>query len=601
MKKIFLMMTLFAASASAQNAVQKLTEAVNFYNERNYGVAHKLFGELIHENTLEEKNLVSAKYHSADCLLNLNQLDGAAIEFEDLIEHNNFSNFREPALYKLGMIYFYKGEYRKSRERLSSFISGYSLSEMLGSAYYWLGRSYFAENKFIEAGESFNNSIEKKQTNEFLVNSIYFLGLVHETGKDYKNAVRDYDELLAYYKDDPLAPKSQMRIGICYFNLNDYDNAILELSDPLLQKLDEKDLTDARMILATSYVRLKEYTNAARVYSELLAVQHDPAMSNRIKFSLAWIYFQQGGYDDAYKIFKELSALPADSLKIESLFWSGESKRYSGDVKSAGAIFTEFIEKYPGHPLAAKAQLGIGSVFFDQSNTADAEKALINATISDDRSTRGRAYTLLGEMRLDKKLFDDAGKYFSEALKLTPKASELNNRASLGFAVSEFYLNHYSSAISLLEELKESSKNFEVDKTNFYLAEAYFSKEQYSASLKNYNSIKSSSESIIRQTVLGKAYCYFNLKDFPNAIYYFNEYLSRYKTDPSANEIRLRLAESYFGNKNFEKASGIYSELFSKENFTLDNDLAYYQYGQSLFKSGKSEEAIKAFKILQEK
>lgn len=601
MKKTFLLITLFTLPLFAQSISDKLTSAINFYDDHNYGVAYKLFREISIRPDLEEEDLVTAKYYAAECLFNLDQLDGAAIEMEDLLDKFMLSNFREAALYKLGIIYFKKGEYRKSRERLATFINIYKSSYYFGSAYYWIGEDYFAENRLIEAEESFKEALEQKPTNQFIVNTIYSLGQVHETAKDYKNAVSNYDELLAYYQDSSLAPKSQLRIGICYFNLNDYDNAILELTDPLIKKLDEKELINAKFFLANSYVRLKEYKNAAQVYSDLLSNTGDKTIIDRINFSLAWIYFQQNNYEDAYSNFLELSGNSDDSLKIASLFWSGECKRYSGDMKSAEEIFKEFLEKYPSHPLAAKAQLGIGSLSFTQNNTADAEKALINATMSNEKSTRGRAYTLLGEMRLNKKLFEDAKKYFSEANKITQSSSELNARAVLGLSVAEFYLNNYDAAIKNLESVKSSFKDFEPDKTNFYLAESYFSKGQFSAALKNYNSIKSSSEQILRQTTLGKAYAYFNLKDFPNAIYYFNEFAAKYKSDASINDVKLRLADSYFGNKNFDKASAIYRELFSKENFTLNNDLAYYQYGQSLFKSGRADEAIKAFTNLQEK
>ncbi len=601
MKKIFFIVFLFTLSISAQNMNKKFISAINFYEAHNFGAAYQLFNEIFSEKILDEQKLIAAKYYSADCLLNLDQLDGSAAELEYFIDHFKYSNFHESALYKLGTIYFVKGEYRRARERLITLINEYKYGEYTGSAYYWIGEAYLAESKFVDAEENFREGIAQKRTNKFIVNSIYSLAQSYEKIKDFKSAVANYDELLAYYQDDPLAPKSQMRIGICYFILNEYDNAILELTDPLLKKLPHKELVEAKFFLANSYVRLKEYKEAAQVLIELLGDIKELPISNKINFSLAWIYFQQTNYDEAYKIFKELAGSLDDTLKVSSLYWSGECKRYLGDDKTAGEIFKQFIEKYPSHPFASKAQLGIGSVYFNQSNTADAEKALLNATISEDKATRGRAYTLLGEIRLNRKLFNDAKTYFLEAVKLTQNQSELNFRASLGLAVSEFYLNNYSASVKTLEDLKTRAKNFENDKINFYLAESYFSQGQYSPSLKNYNSIKSSSSEINKQTILGKAYAYFNLKDFPNAIYFFNEFLTKYKNDQSTNEVRLRLADSYFASKNFDKASIIYRDLFSKENYALNNDLAYYQYGQSLFKAGKLDEAITAFKNLQEK
>jgi TolA-binding protein len=601
MKKIILFLFTFLISISAQQLNDKYAQALNAYSNHEYGTAYQILKEVFAEGTLNEKELSSAKYYSAECLLQLDELDGAASEFESFIDKFKFSSFRETALYKLGSLYYTKGEYRKARERLNILLAEYHYSSFKGSSYYWLGESYLAEEKYVDAEENFNEAIKQEKTNKFFVNSLYSLAQVYERTNDYKKAIAEYDELLAYYKDDPLAPKSQLRIGICYFNHKDYDNAILELTDPLMKKLPVKELNDAKYFLANSYVRLKEYKEASQVYKELLNETQDEPYIEKIKYSLAWLNFQQNDYENAYKIFSELSSHSSDSLKAISLYWSGECKRYLGSTKEAAEIFKSFIEKYPTHGFVSRAQLNIGAVNLNQTNSGEGEKALLNATMSEDLSTRGKAYTFLGELRLNKKNYEDAKKYFSQAVKLTSGDKELNNRSVFGLAVADFYLNDYSNTALNLESLKARTKNFETDKVNFYLAEAYFLRGKYSAALKSYNSVSNSSEDLARQILLGKAYSYFNLKDFSNSTFYFNEYINKYGNDPSINEIRLRLADSYFGTKNFTKASSIYRDLFSKEKFLLNNDAAYYQYGQSLFKSGKSKEAINAFENLQEK
>ncbi|MCK5455807.1 MAG: tetratricopeptide repeat protein, partial [Melioribacteraceae bacterium] len=63
-------------------------------------------------------------------------------------------------------------------------------------------------------------------------------------------------------------------------------------------------------------------------------------------------------------------------------------------------------------------------------------------------------------------------------------------------------------------------------------------------------------------------------------------------------DAQLRLADSYFGMKNFDLASAEYDKYFSKYSNRSGNDFVIYQYGQSLFKSGKSKSAIKKFEQL---
>lgn len=600
MKKIlFLFISL--TCLFAQTETDKFSQAHRAFENNNFSLALRLFKEITATGKLEQQKLSSAKFYSAECFLNLDQLDAAAVEFESFLDEYKFSTYKPTVLYKLGTIYFTKREYRKARERLTTLTTEFPFSEFHGSSFYWIGETYTSENKFVEAEENFKEAIANKKTNKYIINSIYSLAQLYEKTGDYGSAITNYDELLTYYKQSPLAPKAQLRIGICYFNQKDYDNAILELTDSEIKLLSFEEISEARFFLANCHARLQEYGDASQILNELYTNVVEEQFKNRILFSKAWIDFQRTKYSDAYDKYKSLTETANDSLKILSLYWCGECKRYLGDSKGADTIFKEFIEKYPSHRLVAKAQLARGSVFVSQSNSVDAEAALLNATISPDKQTKTKAYAMLGEIRLNAMRYDEARKYFSEAMKLKPDQQDLKNRTQLGYSVSEYFLNKYNEAEKNLIELKDRDKTFESDKVNFYLAEIYFATKKYSAALKHYNLVKTGDKSILRQTVLGKAYSYFNMKDFANSIFFFGDYIEKFGNEKNLAEVKLRLADSYFGSKNFNKASAIYKELFSKDRLSSESDLAFYQYCQSLFKAGKSGEAKNAFEELQQK
>lgn len=600
-RKLFCSVLLFASIGFAQSLNSDYDKAVKLFSNGEYSAAYKMFKN-IQEGKPSDKQLEeSSAFYSANCLVNLNELDGAAIEFENFISQYKFSNFREDAFYNLGAVYFSKGEYRKAREKLLALTSINSNTVYKGSAYYWIAEAYAYENKYFEAEEYFKEAISSRTTNKYIVNSIYSLAQLYENIKDCSKAIKYYDELLAYYKDHELAPKAQWRIGICYFNTNEYDSAILELSDPLVNKLSKDERLEVKYFLANSFIRLKEYNSAVKIYNEILADEITGEFSNKIKYGLAWVNFQLGNYELAFKSFEDIRQNSSDTLAVNSEFWSAESKRYMGDTQTANELFKKFIEKYPSNPLAARAQLSVGTIYYSKNNSGDAERALLNASTSNDPLTKGKANTLLGEMRLNQKQYDRAAGYFQTAVKYTSGNSEYNNRALLGLAVTEFYQNKISQAVRNLENLKSRSKDFEVDKVNFYLAECYLARNEYAAALKHYNLISTENDDIKKQTIYGKAYAYFNQKDFPNAIYYFNEFAAKFKKDPSASDAKLRLADSYYGIKNFSRASAIYSELFSSNKQLQDNDFTYYQYCQSLYKAGKSSEAIGEFDNLQRK
>jgi len=603
MKKTTLYILFFLAffESKAEYNNDLFNQALNYYNQKEYATAFKIFEKLFLDNNTEETKKILSKYYAADCLFNIKQFDASAILFESFASQNTFSDLREGALYKLGEIYFQIGSFRKCRERLLTLIEAYPQTLYKGTAYYWIAEAYAAEKRYLEAEEYFHKAIENKESNNFIVNTFFSFGQLYENIGNFNEAVNYYDQLLAYYKDSQLAPFAQLRIGISYFNLKEYDSAILELTNPLIKNLPPEDIIDAKYYLANSYSRIKDYQNSLTILTELSQEKLSEELKRIITYNIAWTKFQLNDYEGAFNIFKELSELEVDSLSIYSFYWSGECKRYAGDIKTADEIYKKFLEKYPSHALAARAQLSKGTVYFTSNQSIEAEKSLINATIAGDALTKAKAFTLLGEMRLNSNNYSDARNYFSSALKFISNDVQLSNRAKLGLAISEFYLNNFGSSLQYLQELSSKYSDFESDKVNFYMAENYFARKEYAAALKHYNKITSTNELIKKQTLLGKAYSYFNLKDFSNAVYFFNDYVNKYRNDKNLTEIKLRLADSYYALKNFDKASVIYKDLFSTDKTFLQNEQAYYQYCQSLYKAGKTSEAIREFANLQKK
>jgi TolA-binding protein len=599
MKKLFLLLVLTGLTFGQHSRV--ISEGIELFEKQQYAEAYKILSDIDHETNYDEQKITEAVFYSALCLIKLNQIDGASPILENFINQYPHSNYRSASLYELGVIYFEKKEFRKQRDRLRQLLTEYKYSEFTGSALYMVGESFYAENKFIDAEENFRDALANKRTNKYYVNSLYSLGLTYENLRDYSSAVNQYDEILTYYNENYLARKAQFRIGVCYYSLKDYDNAIIELNDPLISELDEKDLTEAKFLLANSYVNLREYSQGKKVYSDLIQRLSTNTNLNKIKYALAWIDFQLGNYEEAYANFNDVNIDASDTLKISALFWSGECKRYLGDVETSTKIFNNFIELYPEHNYASRAQLSIGAMKLGNQNSSNSENALKNALGSRDAVTKVRAAVMLGEIRLSQKKYVDAKNYFVEYDKIRIDDRQLKNRLKLGEAISLYYLNDYSNAEKVLETLRSDARNFEPDKVMFYLAETYFMLGKYSAALRQYNSIKSSDENITRQTQMGRAYTLFNLKDYINSSIAFKDYILSYPRDLQASELKLRLADSYYGMKNFDKAAEVYRDIFSNERLIQTNDAAYYQYAQSLFKAGNSNEALNKFIELQKK
>lgn len=584
----------------SQTDSQKFDEAINAYHNQQYAQSNRLFEEFFNEYKIVDEVYATAKYYSAESLLKLGRKDEAAIGFEYLVKTYNWSNYRDKALYNLGLIYFSSGKYNLSRNKLKTLLNDYPASDFYGNALYWVGESYSTENKPNEAIQFLEEAVADKRNKKYADYTMYALANAYEKTGDYNNAVKYYDQLLTYHKNSTLANSAQIRIGICYFKLKDYQSSIVELKSPKLINLSDDMYSESIYLLATSYYRVGEYSDAEKSYLEVLQKFPDAKYTRNSKYGLAWTYFQQKKYNQAFTEFDSLS-LESDSIGIKSLFWKGECKRYLGKNNEASAIYKEFLEKYPDEPLAKEVQYQLGVAYFNTNNTDLATRYLISANSSDDYLVKAKSFAMLGEIELNKGNFKAAKNYFEIVLANQGAEKSVHDRALLGIGISLFHLNDNKTALKYLTDLENADPGFETQKLNFFLAENYFAIGDFKNALNNYNSSSGTDQEINSQTLYGKAYCYFNLGDYENAAYQFSDYIKKNPKNKRLSDAKLRLADSYFGSKNYSAASKVYQELFSADAKLSTDPYARYQYAQALYKSGKTDEAINEFRSIQEK
>lgn len=365
--------------------------------------------------------------------------------------------------------------------------------------------------------------------------------------------------------------------------------------------LDKQKEMDALMLLANSFFKLREYENAKNIFNEL--IEKNPNLSNEeeVKFALAKINFQSGNFNDAYNAFVELITSQNDSLVANSLYWAAESKRYSNDLEEAQELYTRFLENFTDHVLSEQVAFNLASIHYLKKNFQAAENILQKLVNSKNPEVKVRTLNLIGELSFNRKDFAEASKYFAIASESGQNYTSEFHQALLGRGIADYYLDNFNESIRSLGRLIELAPNYERNKTNFYLAESNFALGEFQRAVSYYNRINITDPEVGEQTIFGKAYAYFNSRDYANAIFYFNEFNSRSNNSAKKVEAKLRLADSFYGTKNFTRASQVYDEVFTQSKGSLNNDFALYQYGQALFYAERSTDAINRFRELQQK
>ncbi|MHC1737508.1 MAG: tetratricopeptide repeat protein [Ignavibacteriaceae bacterium] len=567
------------------------SSALSYFEKKEYVKAHELLTEyLAGENLTPELN-ASASYYLGESLFRMNQYEKAAEIYESQVNNTIYTNYRPQSLYTLGEIYYNTGKFEKSRERFHELLETYPYREYNGSVFHRIGETYSAEAEYDSAITYYLKAIDNKTTNNFTDLSIYALAETYEKTGDFESAVTYYEEILAFHRESELFPSAQIRIGICYFRLKEYDSSILELNNPVVKELPAEKKAEALYLLANSYYRIADYDNSVKSYSEFVSKYPNSIYYRDAQYALAWGYFQLKKYNDAFRIFHHLSP-GTDSIGIKSFFWKAESKRYAGYDDEALLYYDEFINKFPENQMIATVHYQVGLIYFNNKKFDTATLYLLKATGTNDILTRAKAFTLLGELDLNTKNYDPAMRYFTAAIVLDPPDKELKNRATLGFAIANFYLDESSTTFDNLIRLEKEAPSFETAKVSFYIAESYFAGKEYQKALQYYNRVSTDDDVMNNFTMYGKGYCYYNLKDYTNASFQFADFIKKYPADKKVRDVRTRLADSYFADRKYSEAIKLYENLLADKNKFKDGDYVLYQYSLALFRDNQRQKAL---------
>lgn len=583
-----------------QSNIAIYDRAMEAYEQNDYTTAHLLFSQLIEHNNIDTEIFSSAQLYSTEALKSIGEYEAALTGYEFFVTSFPYSNLRAEALYQLGILYYRFEEYANSRQRLQQYLREYPFYENYANAMYWVGETFIQQGRYQEARAILEEAAVKLQDNDFIEFTIYSLGHACEQLEDWEAAVEHYDELLTYYKESPLAAAARIRIGICYFHLDEYDLSILELSSPSVTSMPVEEQAEAQYLLANSYYRNAQFAQAAEKYRFILENYPGSPVEREVKYALAWSNFQLTRYNFAYDYFRELTN-EADSIGIESYYWMGEAKRYAGEDNQAYEIYAAFLKKFPEHRHVPAIRYRLGILYFRNNQYADAVDMLLQATNAADPLIRAQAFTLLGEISLHRKKYEDALRYFETVSNAEGLPDKLRYRAMFGLGATSYQLNRFATAVEELNRLSGEASWFEHDKVSFYLAESFFELGEYDNARKLYEEIAPDNQELREEVEYGKGYCYYNTGDYRAASFQLQDFLDTYPQSPHRGEVSVVLANSYFADKKFKNAIDMYEDVLRNQRDVEDKDYVLYQYALALFQGGQSLHSVDRLQDLIER
>ena len=577
--KLSFLMVFFSGTLLAQQSsvyTHELTEfnrAVELYKDKQYQAAQILFDKVKSKTDNMEVESDCA-YYIANCAIRLDQM-GADVLVESFVEDYPTSTKTNQAYIEVAHYYFDQGNYPKSLEWFDKADSN-NMSQADREKYnFQKGYAYFTAKNTKEATKYFNQVVNSKT---FGSQAKYYLGYMSYETDDYKSAnqyfeqVSDqdkYKEKMGYFQAD------------MNFKLGNFQKAI-DLGLEQMPKSKGEEKSELSKIIGESYFNLKQYDKALPY---LLAYNGKKGKWNNTDFyQLGYTYYQQKDYENAISQFNKIIG-GNDSVAQNAYYHLAESYLKTDKKQQALNAFKTASEMEFDLKIQEDAYLNYAKLSYEIGNPYKSVPEVMNAYLAKYPNTpyKSEINTLLISSYI-------TSKNYKEALSLLEKNKSPENK--LAYQKVTFYRGlelyadgDYKGAYALFKKSLAENKDAKFTaRATFWKAETEYNLDQFEEaklSFKQFlNSAEASNTPEFNNANYNLAYSYFKLKEYENAIQYFDAYTK------SSKEERVRLTDAYLrlGDCNFMAAKywpamDAYNKAIDMKS--VDADYAAFQKGIS--------------------
>lgn len=571
-----------------------------------YTAASNQFNKVVHtdqkssakaENNQDFNQLKeNAQFYIALCALELGNNDAESL-FTKFIASYPVSSFTKLAYFQLARSYFSQKNYRKSIEWFIKLdeadLTGKESDEYL----YKLAYSYF-ESKQYENAKPFFMQL-KDEKGKYNEQSIYYFAYICYLQKDYKTALKEFERLKgskAYENSYPYY------ISALYFLDNRYDD-VLNYAIPILKSTKQVYETEMFRIVGASYFAKSDYPMAGEYFRNFQKNDQGKTQNNQDNYQIGYTWFKLKDYKNAIVELEKLET--ADEYYQSGMIALGESFLKTDNKQAARSAFFKasrlsFDKQLQEEGLFNYAKLSYELDFHQVA--LDATQQFIKTYPQSPKMDSAK--TLLGEILLSTKNYKDAIDILESIPNKNREAKEVYQKVTY-YRGLEFYNERaFQNGISMFMRSNNSAIDDEIQAlSTYWLAEAMYEVRKFGESVDNFEKFMrlpaAKKTEVFNFAHYALAYAAFEHESYRKAATYFNRFLQGNEKDPNTiNDAILRLADSYFVLKDYDDALNYYNRIISYR--TSSEDYALFQRGMIQGLQGQNDMKIATHKSLLE-
>ncbi len=566
-----------------QGANALYQQALTSYHQGSFQVANRLFGQYL---LLPNADLVEASYYMALSKLKSDDASGLADIKKFIAEHP-----RHPLA---GGAYFIVGNHFFELQDFEEASAYYDLVQRVQLSvedqeelyFKWGYASMQLENE-TKAKNMFSQAMGYRGT--YLNDASYYLGVIYFRQKDYSEALAILEPI--DNGSEPYGSQVSLLIASCYFETGSY-RRLYAYAEPKLTTVAKEGKKELSRLLGASYYSQENYGQAAPFLQQYVDLNRKTTAETY--YQLAMCYFKTNQPEEAIANFK-LSGLDQGAVGQLSSFYLGQLYMKANNLNYAYSAFKKVVEVESNPEMVEESYVTLAKINYQRNQFAEAVSDF-NAFLQQYPNSRYKLEVneLLAQSYLKSSNYDQALAH----LESIPNKSASLKKAYQKVAFQKGQLLFNDGKFRQATAFFSKASIYAMDKN--LTAQAYYLKGECLSVLNDYEKASDAYKKCMNQRVeewanrsrYGLGYISYNEKDYRSAEKYFQDFIQNsFKRDELTIDARLRLADCYYVQKDYDRAIRHYQEI---------NEPAYasyisYQLGLIYQLKGEGSRAISNF------
>ncbi|WP_199121023.1 tetratricopeptide repeat protein [Pedobacter sp. ASV28] len=517
----------------------------------------------------------NAKFYTAVCAIELGNEDAEAL-FQEFIREYPLNPNTKLAYFHMGKAYFGKKNYQKALEWFEQ-TDPNSLSQKQRLEYQFKqGYAYFELNNFEKAEPLFEKV--KKEESPFQESAIYYFAYINYLNKEYKTALTNFEKL----KGSPTYEASYPYYITSMYYLDERYDDVIDYAIASMQKTKQKYEAEMLSLVAASYFAKSEFKNSEKYFSQYYEKDKNQVKNNLFIYQYGYALFQNGKYKESVSVLEKLNA---DDVYLQNgMFTLGKSALKLNNKEKARSAFFRASRLDFDKNLQEEAWINYAKLSYELEFNQLALEATQSFLKQFPNSKKiNEAKTLLGEILLTSKNYQAAIDILEPIPNKTVEAKAAYQKVTY-FRGLEFYNERaFPNALSMFLR----SGNFQEDReiyalSVYWMAESMYELRKYGEAVKTFEKFLTISDAekteVYNFANYALGYAAFEDEKYAKAATYFERFLRGADKDAkTVNDATMRLADSYFVNKNYGDALSNYNKIISGKQ--TGEDYALFQRG----------------------